>query len=59
MGVRQKLSHEAKGLIREYALRVARKNHPEADIDVWVDDYVDDNGRVARTVTITPEKCDN
>jgi hypothetical protein len=55
MGKRRRLTPEAKLLIREYGLRVARKKHPEALIDVQVGDYVDENGRVERTVTITPD----
>ena len=58
MGVKEKLSNEAKVLIREYALRLARKKHPDATIDVQVGDYVDENGRVPRTVTIIPDTVD-
>ena len=54
MPPKTKLSHEAKLLIREYALRVARKKHPGAQIDVHVDDYVDEDGRVSRTVMVIP-----
>jgi hypothetical protein len=52
---KDKLSPEAKLLIREYALRVARKKHPHATIDVEGADYADENGQIERTVTVTSE----
>lgn len=55
MAAREKLSSEAKFLLREYALRVARKKHPRAEIDVQVGDYLDDDGEVERIVTISPD----
>ena len=55
MATVKKLSSEAKFLIREYALRVARKKHPGAVIEVEVGDYVDDDGRVARSVTVVSD----
>jgi hypothetical protein len=39
-------------LLREYAIRVTRKKHPEATIHVEVGDYADENGQVDRTVHI-------
>lgn len=52
MARRERLSNEAKRLFREYALRVARKEHPNAVIKVRVGDFVEEDGRVERTVTI-------
>jgi hypothetical protein len=55
MTVRQKLSSEARFLIREYALRVARKAYPGATIEVHVGHHIEDDGRVERRVTVVPE----
>lgn len=49
----EKLSDEAKLLLRAYAVHVARKDDPNAIIEVSVGDYVDSNGQVERTVHIT------
>jgi hypothetical protein len=48
----QKLSDEARFLVREYALQVARKEHPSAVIDVLVDEYADEDGHIGRRVII-------
>ena len=52
----EKLSDEAKMLIREYVLRVTQKKYPDAIINVQVGDRCDDNGRVERRVTIKPRR---
>lgn len=58
MNESQKLSDETKMLFRIHALRVARKKHPDATIDVRIGDYLDESGRVARSVTINPQTND-
>lgn len=49
----QKLSDEAKLLLRAYAVHVARKEDPDAIIEVRVGDFVDSDGSVERTVRVT------
>ena len=51
----KKLSHEAKFLIREYALHVMRKRHPNSLVEVEIGDYVNEDGKVERTVRVLPK----
>ena len=55
MPTKTKLSNEARRLLAEYALQVASKKHPGAKINVWVGEYVEENGTVDRRVTVVSD----
>ena len=59
MNEKQRLSDETKMLFRIYDLRVARKKHPNATIDVQIGEYLDEGGCVTRTVTIDSQTSDD